>query len=703
MTENRSINSIQTTQSTNKMLDTINTIVLFIYPMLVALEFRRYISSNPGNSLTDIFLALEFALLVISLIKIVIFFKTNPVFSVGSLIFIASSVYYHLYKFDFEWRFFLTSMPVLLTMSVMMISMYKIPFDKIIKAFIITVGTLFVIRILGAATKILPSERYNQLNRSDIWDLGFGHYNTPLMYFFFICLSWMYLIRSRRNYILNAIFMGVFTLILYRITTSRTATIVLILGVIALITLSVLRLRSFTALGKILLPVYRVVMASLPLALTVVSFGSTLILNHYITKNGFPQKWSTMYERFVNFNDDCAMNGVHLPWSYYADAEYSQLKYNWFFGGVSQSNYSDNLIQTLLISYGFIILLVFIGLMTVWAIRSVKQKNDINLLIIGLISVLSAMQPHAFLYGWNPFLMLPFAIWGDSEPALRAQKADIYLPLKDRIKIFTDKISDRRKRLTPFFVVYIIATMAFAVIVAYQMLTNVVSDYFFWWMILTVYMLLVFFMILAAPVKDTQSDESIVSYRRFIVTYGPRIALMLLIFMAGCFGIISTVLSSSEYELDIQDPRISDEGLVLNVHPDFRQIIKSEKSGLKRVSLYLSDYSDNVSEFGLSFVTTNGQNGTAGVYKPSDYADKGVITIDTSGGSFREGDICVLALYDINNGQFDYPVLEKITYTYVNDVDFKGLAFMAVPVLLAMINAWFIGATLNSLLHKDED
>lgn len=696
MTRTVSSNKIRSKRRRNSFIDILNMIVLLIYPALISYEFRRYIAKDTGSSYITMFLILEGALLITSLIKIILYFTRVPAFSLLSILMLAGSVYFHLYKFDFEWRFFLTNMPVLFTLSVMMISMYRIPFDKIVKVYLITNGTLFIIRIAGAVTHVLPSERYNIGSRTDIWDLGFGHYNTPLMYFFFICVAWIYLVRNRKNYTFHAISIGALTVILYKITTSRTAPIVLILGVIALLAFSILELNAFKSLKKPLLAIYRILMVMMPMALAVISFGGTLILNYFIYHNGMPKHWSTLYERFVNFNDDCALNGVHLPWSCYADAEFQSLKYNWIVGGQSQSDYSDNLIQTLLISYGVVILVVYLLLMTIWAVKSYKKKNDINLLIIGLISVLSAMQPHASLYGWNPFLMLPFAIWGASEQELTKEYLENRIPFKDSIREFVKKLTFRKKQIIPLLIVYLIVSMGFMAIVAYQLITNVVSDYFFWWMFVTVYLLLVVDIIVNKPIKANSkayADSEELSLKSSFKTYAPRIIIMAIIFMIGVAGIMYKILNTEEFELDTHDIKLAGEGLELS--GEYRQAFKLTNSGLKKISIYLADYSEDVSEFGFSFVSTNGLNGTASVITPSEYEENGVIEIDTSNGSFKTGDTCVFSMYDINEGKKLDPIIKKVAYTFVSDVDFVGCALIGVPVLILMAIVWVVGALRN--------
>lgn len=676
------------------IISVLNYIVLFSYATMLMFQFKRYIDAESNSDLFLATLIIEGVFIAIDLFKIVYYFRFNKFYSIISVVSCGLFTLFYYYKFEGNLSLFLSARPAFLITLIIAISMYQIPFDKIARVFLLSVGTFFFIRMFGAIVGILPMNKYVRGTRGATWDFGFSHYNVVLAFFFNIVLVWLYIIRANKNKYKHAIVILILTITLYFFTTSRTASFVLMGGLLFIIASHYLEAPKYDKIRERLFSVVRPIMMLSPTIAVVVSIFGTILYNFYYTRFGRTSYFITFLARFRNFSIDCVRNGIHLPFQFFYKDKYATTSFNWLLGGVTHTKASDNACHSLIINNGLIIFLVLFLLFQLWAIRSYKKKNDTSLLIIAMLSVVAIMESHIYNYMYNLFVMLPFATWGACESELYSSVRES-LPIKVQIKSVAATVRSKRFPVLFASLVYACAFMVFVVSISYNMLTNVVSNSFFWWMFATVIYLLIMYFLLSGSRYLEDTSISIKSVGR---KYAVPVAISVVIFIAGCVTVMVYALNTTTTTLDIQDPRIAN-GLELNMHPYYRQVFRSDKNGLKKISIYLDDYTNNMADIAVSVIDNYTLSGGSYVLPTKEYTKGEPIVIDCEFSSVKKGrDYCVF-FYDACKDGEDIPVLNRIVYTFIEDIPIMNCILLTIPMFMLIDLTWIIFGI--SILIKD--
>ena len=383
-----------------KIIPYVDYAVLFAYALMLFCEFSRYIESRDVDFWNVFYNSyVQKYLLLIVVIKLGLYLFENPRYSVLSAVGIAASFVFNRYLDPKPW-FFLT---VLLVISV-----YKIKFEKVIYTFLIAVGIPFVIKSVGAIIGVFPNEVEVVHDRRPRYDLGFTHHNTAFNYFFFIFLAVVYTLRKKK---VKFAALGVMALILIGVvyvTDSLSGTIMLVGCLLLLAVDSVINTSKYSKMKELYGKLLGVVgICAVPFAL-LVSVGGTLGWNYYCLKYGKPEIWNTAFSRFYCMSYNAGVNGLRLP----MQPDYiipSETKFNLFIGGTAQT-WEDNAYGALFVDYGIIVFLLYVVFFIAWIVVARNRKNNAMLIIAITIAFMSVMEAASILYGWNPFLLLPLAI-----------------------------------------------------------------------------------------------------------------------------------------------------------------------------------------------------------------------------------------------------------------------------------------------------
>lgn len=389
-----------TSELAKKIIPYIDYAVLLAYALMLFCEFSRYIESRDVDFWNVFYNSyVQKYLLFVVVIKLFLYAFSNMKYSILSLAGIIASYVFNRYLDPKPW-FFLT---VLLVVSV-----YKIKFERIIYTFLIAVGIPFVIKSIGAIIGVFPNGVEVVHDRRPRYDLGFTHHNTAFNYFFFVFLAVVYELRKKN---VKFLAIGILTVILigmFYVTDSISGTVMLIGCLLLLLIDSAVNTDHFSKWKKIYDKALGVLgICSVPLAL-LVSVAGTLGWNYYCLLYGMPEKWSTAFSRFFCISYNAGINGLKLP----MQPDYIPVQengFNWIFGGVAE-RWEDNLYGALFIDHGVIVFALYIALLVGWIVISRKRKSNTMLIIAITIAFMNVMEAASLLYGWNPFLLLPFAL-----------------------------------------------------------------------------------------------------------------------------------------------------------------------------------------------------------------------------------------------------------------------------------------------------
>ena len=383
-----------------KIIPYVDYAVLFAYALMLFCEFSRYIESRDVDFWNVFYNSyVQKYLLLIVVIKLGLYLFENPRYSVLSAAGIVGSYIFNRYLDPKPW-FFLT---VLLVISV-----YKIKFEKVIYTFLIAVGIPFVIKSVGAIIGVFPNEVEVVHDRRPRYDLGFTHHNTAFNYFFFVFLAVVYALRKKK---VKFVELGIMTVVLigmFYVTDSLSGAVMLVGCLVLLAMDSFIYTDKFSKLkAKYDKLLGLLGICSVPFALAVSVFG-TIGWNYYCCVYGVPDKWNTAFSRFYCISYNAWINGIELPWQPYYIYE-PEVGYSWLFGGIADK-WEDNAYGALFIDYGLLVFILFVGLLFIWLYLSKKRNNTTMLIIAITITFMNVMEGTSCSYGWNPFLLLPLAL-----------------------------------------------------------------------------------------------------------------------------------------------------------------------------------------------------------------------------------------------------------------------------------------------------
>lgn len=391
-----------------------NKCIILLYLISLLFELSRYFDTNNKFSLeyVKLFLFARISLFLICVLKIVFYFGKDKVYSLISLLILSCSLIYYYFKFDGNILFVISQFSFLLSLCLIVISSYGISFDKLLKTYLISVGTLVVIRIIFSFMNILPNARNIPNGWGHYWNFGFGSHNAIFKYLVFLYAGWIYLTRDSKYRFIHGGLILASSLFIYKYTHCQTGMLVICMGIALLFAYNFLTKLSINRFSKPLLKVIKLGMSITPSFLVLGSIIGACLYNKYVFTHGSLNPKGKLYtfaQRFRQFSTDCALHGINLPWHTNESTQFAHQNFNWILGDSSMSDYSDNFVHSTLINYGIIWLLLFYLFFQAFAVYAAKNNEYHILIAISIIMIYSMMESPAYHLAWNPFLLLPFA------------------------------------------------------------------------------------------------------------------------------------------------------------------------------------------------------------------------------------------------------------------------------------------------------
>lgn len=707
----------------------IDYLALLLYSAVLLLDFSKYVFSNFDSS-QPLFIAVRVLVLVVALFKLIHYFRSNPIFSISGFIILVAAFLFQYFKTHYLYgqypriETFFYAFPLLLGIFAIAIALYGINFELINIFFLITIGTSYVIRVTGAICRLLPMGiAIRDARGRPAYDFGFSQYNTAMVYYLFIALSWIYLVRNLKSRLYHYITIMVIGTILYYFTTSKTSFATLVVAVFFLILYTISPGSLYEKLKRKLLVPIRLIMAISPILSVTVSFVLTIVYNYAYKKYSKKFEGGTFWIRFKSTSIDFVKNGVHLPFEYYKLDKYKDESFNWLLGGAIKSQFSDNLWHYLFIINGIVVFLLLLGLLQLLAIKAYKNKDNVLLTIIAVLSLFSIMESCTYDIGKNGFLMLiytsssvlPLSIFSREHnrrlgrKRSRVPQADnsiTYNPFKtfsfkNQLKHIINSLSSHATTVIVLVVAYLVITMITTASVIYQVVTYTVSAWFNIWMVCTVYLILIFYLIVRDSNNHATSD---ISLKRLLRKYGVQMGLSLIVLLIGCIFIMRYALDVTTYEIDTNDPALVD-GVALDQY-SYDQTFYCDKPGLSTISIYLEDYGPEYNPIPLALFDSKSTCGLAVQLSSADYTPGRPLTVDVQAvgyGSFKKDMVYQAHFYNTAGYGKKVPVLKKVVYTCYEDLPILACLYRALPFLMIINLIWIASSILTIVARSRRD
>lgn len=447
---------------------------LFLYLYVIFSVFLQFFNSNHTEFWGFTALLVKLATLAIASLKILLSIKSNLRFSVISLFALTISFCYYFFQYHTDVHSYLYIGTELLDLTAMLIALYGINTNRLLKDYIAVRGTCFAIAVVAAFFNILPSNRNYISDRPGVWDMGLIHHNIPSIFFFFITIAWLIVVSKSKYRLVHYFFILSISIILSVVTTSRTSVFVIVLGIILYIIIYCSEKIDNKAI-QALLSIFSKCALICPLLVFVVSIGGGIIWNYYESNNNV-LKQSFIYNmisRFRALSEDFAVHGIPLPFKNIIQTA----SYNWFLGGQISTGYSDNTVHKLVIKYGILFTVVLYSFLQYWAIKAYKRQNYSDLVIISMLCIFSVMEPQGIDYTYNPLYCLITTTGICSEP-VPIQNSN---PISKKILL----------TLLCEGLVFIITTIYMIPIFKYQIETGQKHDYFLLWSMMIIILVLI--------------------------------------------------------------------------------------------------------------------------------------------------------------------------------------------------------------------
>lgn len=681
-------------------IDVVDTLILILYVMYMLLNTKRFLNYEygMGEDFALYLLVVRCVLLGIIAVKVIYYLASHPIYSFASILLFAWIIVLYEAKSEWDLSFADIMKSLLVFVVLMIIAMYKIPFHRIIKAYLIALGTFFVIRILGTFTKILPSNHYLIEGRGELNDFGFGHHNATLLVFFFIAMAWLYIIRGKQSIekIIHCIIISVATLFLFLYTTSRTSTIIVLGICLSVIVYQLIQLKlPQLKIEKTVMVYVRKILLIGPVASVLITFAGMLFYNGYRHFVENPKFLTTMFQRFKCFSEDCALHGIRLPWQFVKESKCEGATFNWIIGDTSLTKYCDNLYHSLFINCGIIVFLLVVILFQYLAYKAYKRQDNITLLIIFGFSMLSIMEPTAMELTKNPFLMLAFATWDPTEASLVADEST-RVSYKQQIKNTIGALGNKMYIVISAIVFYVALFPLMAVLCAYQIDTKDVSDYFFWWIVITVMLMYGFYLLAGGHRFEYVRVPSVKNRMR---RYRSRIIISLAVLLIASVTAFVYTIQVSTYDVNTYDTRL-DNGVALRDNVSYRQIIPINDSGLKKITLYFDSYGDRVADATLYLYNATKTMNALIRIDVSNPNENGALELDMSSGNFKQGQILCSEYVTNPNSWESPPVLNKIVYTFKESIPVLKCIMLCLPFYLIIDLIWIISSIVRIRMKK---
>lgn len=394
-----------------QLIHLIDNIVIILYSLILINQTRKIYTAEYRNYILLSALSIYFAFIVICIFKVIYYFKFDMLYSITSILLLFSTILLCYYKADLSLLNLLSNWPELLSAVLLTISAYNIDVVRIIKTFLISVGSLFATRTVLA---LFDTQYFSSIFSSSQCDLGFGNHNLPMILLLFLSLCWIYLkTKSQPLSLYNVAIVLLLTSIFYYITRSKTSAILLIFLCI-LLSLRYLYQRFqhpkyFDNIIKILK--YLVVLS--PLLIIIITFLCVSVYNYYVTINidnfrDFHGKY-TLLSRFDALSYDFAYNNLKLPFEFvHIPIDEPRSAYSFATGGVAIVGYIDNICHYLIIEYGFIAFICTFILFSCITYKTYRHNDITLMIIISVISLLCIMERAPIRFMYNPFLIILF-------------------------------------------------------------------------------------------------------------------------------------------------------------------------------------------------------------------------------------------------------------------------------------------------------
>lgn len=396
------------------LLKSIDIITLLTYALLLIIQMRRYFSDDFNIYFFKAGFLCYGILALVCCFKIFYYLHDFPLYSLLSSNILILSFWLCSYKARYSIEELISHWPALLTTLLLIISMMQIPANYIVKTFFAAVGSIYIVRVFMSTILDIPSV-ITCLKTGEGLELGFGNHNFPMVLFFFLVLSWIYISRDRKNRLIDAAIIFILTAILAILTRSKTSTLLLVITISVMIAQSLINcnmLGKFEAFGLIAKRIGGIYALFSPLILILISIGGAIGFNFYMTLH--PESITdinnvTFMSRFSTLSYDFAYNHIWLPFQHIDVPPYelyTHFPFSPITGGGIYMDYSDNVCHYLICYYGFIVFIVIMALYLITTYNAFKRKNESLLIILGLISTFSIMERSSLMYFANPFLII---------------------------------------------------------------------------------------------------------------------------------------------------------------------------------------------------------------------------------------------------------------------------------------------------------
>ncbi len=296
-------------------------------------------------------------------------------------------------------------------LPLLMVGAKGVPFDKIVKTFLIAVGSMIGLSMILALTNVITNLRYVRLVTDpsmpngvrEVYRYAFGTtYPTTFSEFvFFLSAGWLF-IRRHRLKIYDTVVFVVLAIFLYKGSDAKTDAMCLIgLTVVVVFALIFRKVspRVQSVLHKLCAP-FIFLMCLCAIIMTALMIG-------YDESKPF---WNVLDTR-LHLRLSLGHTGLER---YGINLFGAKVKYKATGGDVSKVSRTDyfNLdcsYHLILINFGIIVMIFVIGLFTLAAYRAWKEKDLVLLLIIAVISVECVMENRLIQLQYNIFLLMFFA------------------------------------------------------------------------------------------------------------------------------------------------------------------------------------------------------------------------------------------------------------------------------------------------------
>ena len=263
---------------------------------------------------------------------------------------------------------------------------------KILECFLISNSLIFIISCICSVFNLLPEVVINR-GATIRYSLGYIYPLELMTHFLFLTMVYIYLRKSKYNY-MDFIFINIINLLLYKITDARSSFILIVF--FSTVSYFIAKNKiSFKKIKVVYFYVFLAICSVVPIIFSLaynpdnaLMFKINKILSNrvYLTHNAFNTYGFSLF-------------GKNIPWvGFGGDLNPSSLgnTYNFVDCAYAKSLFDYGIIITVLIILGYAVIYTY----------SIKKRNDILILIISIILVISIVEPRLFSIELNPYLLM---------------------------------------------------------------------------------------------------------------------------------------------------------------------------------------------------------------------------------------------------------------------------------------------------------